>query len=79
MLDIPLRNFCHNIFIMDTLVDDVGSFPLPNRVDREVFDKAYVLSREGIINGKDIREDEFLLNSFYSVTLESFRNNSLQV
>jgi len=58
---------------MDTLVDDVGSFPLPNRVDKEVFDKTYVLSREAIINGKDIREDEFLLNSFYSVTLESFR------
>jgi 5-methyltetrahydropteroyltriglutamate--homocysteine methyltransferase len=72
-LDIHLRNSEHNIFIMDALVDDVGSFPLPKNVDRKVFDKAYALSREAIINGKDIREDEFLLNNFYNVILESFK------
>lgn len=58
---------------MDTLVDDVGSFPLPKNVDRKVFDKAYALSRDAMLNGKDIREDEFLLNNFHKVTLESFK------
>ncbi len=58
---------------METLVDDVGSFPLPPMVDRETFNKAYALAREAIVNGKDIRKDEFILNNFYEVTLESFK------
>jgi len=59
---------------MDTLVDDIGSFPLPPHVSRESFNRAYTLAREAIINGKDIRKDEFLLNNFYQVVVESFRN-----
>jgi 5-methyltetrahydropteroyltriglutamate--homocysteine methyltransferase len=58
---------------MDTLVDDIGSFPLPSSVDRVLFNRAYVLSREAISNGKDIRKDEFLLNNFYQVIVDSFR------
>jgi len=58
---------------MDTLVDDVGSFPLPRYVDRKLFNKAYVLARETIIKGKDVRRDEFLLNNFYRVIINSFR------
>ena len=58
---------------MDTLVDDVGSFPLPHYVDRELFNRAYVLAREALINGKDIRKDDFLLNNFYRVVIDSFR------
>jgi 5-methyltetrahydropteroyltriglutamate--homocysteine methyltransferase len=58
---------------MDTLVDDVGSFPLPRYVDRRLFDKAYVLVREAVVEGKDIRKDEFLLNNFYRVVIDSFR------
>ncbi len=34
-------------------------------------------SREAIIDGKDIQEDEFLLNNFYKVTLESFKKKAL--
>ncbi len=34
-------------------------------------------SREAIIDGKDVQEDEFLLNNFYKVTLESFRKKAL--
>jgi 5-methyltetrahydropteroyltriglutamate--homocysteine methyltransferase len=62
---------------MDTLVDDVGSFPLPQNVDRETFDKAYCLAREAIINGKDPRKDEFLQRNFCAVTLDAFKKKSL--
>jgi 5-methyltetrahydropteroyltriglutamate--homocysteine methyltransferase len=58
---------------MDTLVDDVGSFPLPPGVNRETFNKAYQLAREAIINGRDIKKDEFLLKNFCAVTLDSFK------
>jgi 5-methyltetrahydropteroyltriglutamate--homocysteine methyltransferase len=58
---------------MDTVVDDVGSFPLPLHVDAKSFNKAYVLAKEAIINGKDIRKDGFLLNNFYQVVVDSFR------
>jgi len=58
---------------MDTLVDDIGSFPLPPHVDRELFDRAYVFARDAIINGKDIRMDEFLVINFYRVVVDSFK------
>jgi 5-methyltetrahydropteroyltriglutamate--homocysteine methyltransferase len=58
---------------MNTSVDDVGSFPLPSHVGRKEFDKAYALAREAIIDGKGIRKDEFLLNNFYQVVVDSFR------
>jgi len=62
---------------MDTLVDDIGSFPLPHYVDRDLFNRAYVLVRKAIVNGKDIRKDEFLLNNFYRVIIDSFRKKCL--
>ncbi|MFB3888901.1 MAG: hypothetical protein ACE14S_05370 [Candidatus Bathyarchaeia archaeon] len=58
---------------MDTLIDDVGSFPLPNTVDRETFNRAYRLAREAIINGKDPEQDDFVRKNFISVTLDSFK------
>jgi 5-methyltetrahydropteroyltriglutamate--homocysteine methyltransferase len=58
---------------MDTLVDDVGSFPLPHHMNRETFNKAYVLAREALISGKDIRKDDFLLNNFYRIIIDSFK------
>jgi 5-methyltetrahydropteroyltriglutamate--homocysteine methyltransferase len=58
---------------MNTLVDDVGSFPLPRYVDRELFNRAYVLAREALVRGKDIRKDDFLMNNFYRVIIDSFR------
>jgi 5-methyltetrahydropteroyltriglutamate--homocysteine methyltransferase len=58
---------------MDTVVDDVGSFPLPLHIDGKLFNKAYVLAREAIIDGKDIRKDRFLLNNFYQVIIDSFK------
>jgi 5-methyltetrahydropteroyltriglutamate--homocysteine methyltransferase len=58
---------------MDTLVDDIGSFPLPLGVNRETFNKAYQLARDAIVNGRDIRKDDFLLKNFCAVTLDSFK------
>ena len=58
---------------MNTLVDDIGSFPLPSNVNRGVFDKAYALARDAIANGKEIRKDEFLVNNFCRVVVDSFR------
>jgi 5-methyltetrahydropteroyltriglutamate--homocysteine methyltransferase len=58
---------------MDTVVDDVGSFPLPLHLDRELFNSAYVLARKAIINGKSVKKDQFLLNNFYRVIIDSFK------
>ena len=58
---------------MDTLVDDIGSFPLPNGIKRENYSQAYELAREAITNGKDPSKDEFTQQNFYSVVVDSFR------
>lgn len=58
---------------MDILVDDIGSFPLPNTVTRESFNRAYAIAREAIVNGKDIRKNEFLNQNFYDVVVDSFK------
>ena len=58
---------------MDTLVDDIGSFPLPSGIKREIYSSAYMLAREAILEGKDITKDEFLKENFYKVVLDSFR------
>jgi len=58
---------------MDTLVDDVGSFPLPQNVDRETFNKAYRASREAIAKGTDLSKEEFLRKNFSEVVLDSFK------
>jgi len=57
---------------MNVFVDDVGGFPLPPQVSSEAFNKAYILAREAIINRKDLTKDEFLLNNFYRVIIDSF-------
>lgn len=58
---------------MDTLVDDIGSFPLPTAVNRETFSEAYRIAREAMANGKSIREDGFLQKNFRDVTIDSFK------
>jgi 5-methyltetrahydropteroyltriglutamate--homocysteine methyltransferase len=58
---------------METLVDDVGSFPLPDRIKKDDYAKAYQLAREAIIEGKDLVIDEFIQKNFYSVVIESFK------
>jgi 5-methyltetrahydropteroyltriglutamate--homocysteine methyltransferase len=58
---------------MDTLIDDVGSFPLPSGVGRDSFSKAYQLAREAILQGKDITEDDISRNSFCNIVVDSFK------
>jgi 5-methyltetrahydropteroyltriglutamate--homocysteine methyltransferase len=58
---------------METLVDDIGSFPLPTGVNRETYNKAYQLAREAMANGRDISGNEFIRENFYNVTINSFR------
>ncbi|MCW3996643.1 MAG: hypothetical protein NWE98_10925 [Candidatus Bathyarchaeota archaeon] len=58
---------------METLIDDIGSFPLPTGVNREAFAKAYRQTRETILNGKDPTLDETLQRNFCSVVIDSFR------
>ena len=58
---------------MDTLVDDVGSFPLPPGVARDSYSKAYQFAREAILQGKDITKDDYLQTNFCKVVLDSFR------
>jgi 5-methyltetrahydropteroyltriglutamate--homocysteine methyltransferase len=71
--DIALKEFDRQYNVMDTLIDDIGSFPLPPAVDRKTFNKAYGLARDAINAGKDVRQDEFLLKNFWKVTLDSFK------
>ncbi len=58
---------------MDTLVDDIGSFPLPTVIKRDDYAKAYELAREAIINHQDPYKDEFIQSNFYNVVVESFK------
>lgn len=58
---------------MQTLVDDVGSFPLPRHVERKSFEDAYRLARAWAVEGRDFAENEFLYKNFYKVVVASFQ------
>jgi 5-methyltetrahydropteroyltriglutamate--homocysteine methyltransferase len=58
---------------MEPLVDDIGSFPLPTKVDRETYNKAYQLAREAMTNGQDVSGNQFVRENFYDVTVNSFK------
>jgi 5-methyltetrahydropteroyltriglutamate--homocysteine methyltransferase len=58
---------------METLVDDIGSFPLPTEIKRETYSRAYELAKEAITNHQDPSKDEFTNKNFYEVVLDSFR------
>ena len=57
---------------MNVLVDDVGSFPLPSGTNRKIFEKAYGLARKRIIERKDIKSNDYLLENFHRVIVDSF-------
>lgn len=58
---------------METLIDDIGSFPLPAGINGETFIKAYQQSREAIINGNDPAQDEFTQKNFCAIVIDSFK------
>jgi len=58
---------------MNILVDDVGSFPLPDYVNRKSFNEAYIRARDAMINKKDFKKDESILNNFCRVIIDSFK------
>jgi len=58
---------------METIVDDIGSFPLPFAINREKFERAYALARKAITEGKNVKGNEFLLENFHKVVVDSFR------
>ena len=58
---------------METLVDDIGSFPLPAGIKREEYARAYEAARQAIISHQDPSKDEFIQKNFYSIVVESFK------
>ncbi len=58
---------------METLVDDIGSFPLPTGIKRENYNRGYELAREAITSHQDPSKGEFTKQNFYDVVLDSFR------
>jgi len=68
-----LKSVLLNVSRMETLVDDVGSFPLPAGVSRENYDRAYAAAREAMQTGKATADDEFMRKNFYNVVADSFR------
>lgn len=71
-------NIVLDVFIvMVTLVDDVGSFPLPSNVSREVFDRAYRLARVAVRGGQGLRADAFVWANFGRVTVDAFKAKCL--
>jgi 5-methyltetrahydropteroyltriglutamate--homocysteine methyltransferase len=73
IIKVSLNSIQSRFVRMSTLVDDVGSFPLSRQTDPKSFEKAYVLAREAIVSGKDIRKDSLLLNDFHRVIMDSFK------
>ncbi len=57
---------------MATLVDDVGSFPLPSNIDSKFFEETYRAARKAIIGGERHEEDKSLIDSFRSIVVDSF-------
>ena len=58
---------------METLIDDIGSFPLPQSIGREDFSRAYQQARQAILDGKDITQDPSLQANFCIPVLDSYR------
>ena len=58
---------------MDTLVDDIGSFPLPAGIRREEYAKAYEAARDAITKGEDPASDDFVKKTFCDTVTASFK------
>lgn len=59
---------------MDVLVDDIGSFPLPRSTSKEAFAKLYPRALKAYAEGRDLAENEELLEGFYKPIATSMRS-----
>jgi 5-methyltetrahydropteroyltriglutamate--homocysteine methyltransferase len=57
---------------MVTLVDDVGSFPLPSDVDSNLFEEMFRIARKALLTGKTCKQDESLVEGFERIVVDSF-------
>ncbi|MHA1292086.1 MAG: hypothetical protein ACTSQJ_05395 [Promethearchaeota archaeon] len=55
------------------LFDDVGSFPLPEHIDRDVFNQFYWIAYYGIVKKTDIFENRGIYNNFIRIFLQSLQ------
>ena len=58
---------------METLVDDIGSFPLPAGIKRDDYARAYELAREAIIKGQDPTKMSLCKKTFCTIVVDSFK------
>jgi 5-methyltetrahydropteroyltriglutamate--homocysteine methyltransferase len=58
---------------METLVDDIGSFPLPATIKRDDYARAYELARDAITTGQDPYKDPFVERTFCQTVVASFK------
>jgi 5-methyltetrahydropteroyltriglutamate--homocysteine methyltransferase len=63
--------------LMSTLIDDIGSFPLPSNVSPDVFERAYRLARMAVRGGQALRADAFVWKYFSRVILDAFKAKCL--
>ncbi|MBD3339186.1 MAG: hypothetical protein GF353_08750 [Candidatus Lokiarchaeota archaeon] len=53
--------------------DDVGSFPLPEYIDKEMFNKFYWIAYNGLIREENIFENRGIHNYFHHPVIQSFQ------
>jgi 5-methyltetrahydropteroyltriglutamate--homocysteine methyltransferase len=53
--------------------DDVGSFPLPDNIDKETFDRFYWIAYKAFVNHNDIFQNKGIQIHFLQPMLESFK------
>ncbi|MCW4000639.1 MAG: hypothetical protein NWE93_10405 [Candidatus Bathyarchaeota archaeon] len=58
---------------METLVDDIGSFPLPAGIKRDEYARAYEQARSLISKGEDPFKDEFTERVFCRSVVDAFK------
>ncbi|MFQ5975084.1 MAG: hypothetical protein ACE5J5_02035, partial [Candidatus Hydrothermarchaeales archaeon] len=57
--------------MIEVLIDDIGSFPLPDWISREEFDRSYTFVREEISKGAKIEKDLEPFKNFYKAVKTS--------
>jgi 5-methyltetrahydropteroyltriglutamate--homocysteine methyltransferase len=53
--------------------DDVGSFPLPQNIDRETFNKFYWIAYKASVNNIDINENRGIIAYYINPLIEAFK------